>query len=113
MRSTWAAKGTCSTVVPLDQQVNRIVWYAGLYSASAALLKLAGFALFLWIARTLQVSDYATFGLLYAVQTGMITFAIAGIVEAVVGLSRERRSVVERRALRSGKPSLHRHELAR
>jgi O-antigen/teichoic acid export membrane protein len=72
--------------------VNPLVAYAALYVASAALLKLVGFVLLLWLARTLSVEAYANFGLLYALQTGIATLALAGIVEAVVGLLKERRS---------------------
>ena len=79
--------------------MNHLIWYAGLYSVSAALLKLAGFVLFLWLARILPVADYATFGLFYALQVGVITFALAGVVEAVVGQLRGHRSVEQRRVL--------------
>ncbi len=55
--------------------------------------------LFLWLARTLSVDDYAKFGLLYALQQGLATFALAGIVEAVVGLLKEHRSAEQRARL--------------
>jgi O-antigen/teichoic acid export membrane protein len=48
-------------------------------------LKLAGFIFFLWLARTLSVDDYATWGLLYALQTWVTSFSTVGIIEAVVG----------------------------
>lgn len=80
-------------------RLNRFVWYAGLYAATAAFLKLVGFLLFLLFARTLSVDDYAKFGLLYALQTGITAFSLAGILEAVVGLLREHRSAAERRVL--------------
>lgn len=73
----------------------RLVYYAGLYTVSAGLLKLTGFLLFLWLARTLSVDNYANFGLLYALQTGLTTFGLVGIVEAVVGLLKGRRSAEE------------------
>jgi len=92
--------GSCVKVCSIRySRLNRLIWYAGIYSATAATLKLAGLALFLWFARTLSVNDFATFGLLYALQTGMTTFAIAGIVEAVVGLLRQHRTVAERRTV--------------
>lgn len=76
--------------------MNRLVWYAGAYAASAAVLRLVGFGLFLWLARSLPTDAYAEFGLLYALQTGLSALAIAGVVEAVVGLLREHRSSAER-----------------
>ena len=75
--------------------MNPLVYYAGLYAASAALLKLAGFVCFLWLARTLSVEAYATWGLLYALQTAISSFALAGIVEAVIGSLRTHRAMEE------------------
>lgn len=72
--------------------MNKLVLYAGLYTASAALLKLIGFFMLLWLARTLPVDSYANFGLLYAMQTGITTFSLVGILEAVIGLLKEHRS---------------------
>jgi len=80
-------------------QLNTLVWYAGLYATSAAGLKLAGFGLFLWLAHSLSVNDYATFGLFYALQTGITTFAIAGIVEVVIGLLKDNRPPAMRQKL--------------
>lgn len=60
--------------------------YSGLYGGSAALLKLIGFGVFLWLARTLSVDEFASFGLLYTTQQALASFALAGIVEAVIGL---------------------------
>lgn len=79
--------------------VNPLLYHAGLYAASAALLKLAGFAFFLWVARTFSVDDYATWGLLYALQTALSTFGLVGIVEAVVGLLKVHRSAEQRKEL--------------
>jgi O-antigen/teichoic acid export membrane protein len=76
-----------------------LIYHAGLYAASAALLKLAGFVFFLWLARTLSVNDYATWGLLYALQTGVASFGLVGIVEAVVGLLKTHRSAEDQRRL--------------
>jgi O-antigen/teichoic acid export membrane protein len=70
-------------------KVHPLVWYATAYGGTAALLKGIGFVLFLWLARSLSVEDYATFGLYYALQTGIATLAIAGIGESVVGLLKE------------------------
>jgi O-antigen/teichoic acid export membrane protein len=60
--------------------------YSSLYGGSAALLKFMGFGAFLWMARILSVDDFASFGLLYATQQALATFALAGIVESVIGL---------------------------
>lgn len=79
--------------------MNKLVYYAGLYTASAGLLKLAGFIIFLWLARTLPVDDYAQFGLLYSLQTGLMTFGLVGIVEAVIGLLKSHRSADEQKKL--------------
>lgn len=65
-----------------------LMWYAAAYGGSAALLKGAGFVLFFWLARSMSVEQYAKFGLSYALQTGVATLAIAGIVESVIGLMR-------------------------
>jgi len=81
------------------QQVNRLIFFAALYTGSAALLKLAGFIFFLWLARTLSVEDYANWGLLYAVQTALTSFGLVGIIEAVVGLLRNHRSPDEQKRL--------------
>lgn len=79
--------------------MRKLIWFAGIYGGAAAFLKLAGFLLFLWLAHILSVEDYANFGLLYALQTGLTTFAIAGIVESVIGLMKERRLMQQQRTL--------------
>jgi O-antigen/teichoic acid export membrane protein len=72
--------------------MNRLVYYAVLYTGTAGFLKLAGFFLFMWLAQTQSVESYANFGLLYALQTGLTTFSLVGILEAVAGLLKENRS---------------------
>lgn len=79
--------------------MNKLIYYAGLYTASAALLKLSGFVLFLWIAKTLSVDNYANFGLLYALQSGLTTFGLVGILESVIGLLKEYQTEEQRRKL--------------
>ena len=69
------------------------------YGASAALQKTVGFVLFLWLAQSLTVQAYATFGLLFALQAGVATLAAAGVVEAVIGLLKDRPSKPERDGL--------------
>lgn len=66
-----------------------LMWYAAIYGGSAALVKAAGFLLFVWLARSMSVEEYGKFGLLYALQTGLATLAIAGIYESVVGLLKQ------------------------
>jgi O-antigen/teichoic acid export membrane protein len=70
----------------LSKYMRALVFYSGLYGGSAALLKLIGFGVFLWLARTLSVDEFASFSLLFAAQQALATFAWAGIVEAVIGL---------------------------
>jgi O-antigen/teichoic acid export membrane protein len=47
-----------------------------------------GFLLSLWMAKTLPIDEYGTWGLVYAFQTGLATFGAVGILEAVVSLLR-------------------------
>lgn len=77
----------------------RVVFYAALYAACTSILKGAGFAVFMWLARALPVEEYARFGLLYALQTGIMTFSLAGIVEVVVGELRSHDTPTDRQAL--------------
>ncbi|HEX2825372.1 MAG TPA: lipopolysaccharide biosynthesis protein [Burkholderiales bacterium] len=79
--------------------LNPLAFYAGLYAASAAALKFAGFVYFLWLARTLPVEEYAQWGLLYALQTGVSSLAAVGIVEAVIGLLKRHRMPDEQKRL--------------
>lgn len=80
-----------------SQNTRSLIWYAAAYGGSAALLKGAGFVLFLWLARSMSVEQYAKFGLSYALQTGVATLAIAGIVESVIGLLRDHELATRRR----------------
>lgn len=88
-----------SAFVRPSAERKELVLYAGLYAATAGALKLTGFVLFLWIARTLSVEAYADFGLSYALQTGLAMVALAGIVEAAVGLLNQNRTGEQRDAL--------------
>ena len=81
------------------RNVHPLVWYATAYGGTAALLKGIGFVVFLWLARYLPVEDYATFGLLYALQTVVGTLAMAGIGESVVGLLKDHESLAMRSRL--------------
>lgn len=76
-----------------------LIIYSGLYGGAAALLKLIGFVVILWLVRTLSVDDFALFGLLYAIQQGLSTFSSAGIVEATIGLLKEHQKPEQRARL--------------
>lgn len=79
--------------------VHPLVRSAAAYGGAAALHKGLGFVLFIWLAHELPVTEYATFGLLYALQTALSTFAIAGIVETAMGRLKDHRTGAERRQL--------------
>lgn len=64
--------------------MSTLAWYALGYAAAAALHKGLGFVLILWLAHSLSVAEYANFGLLFALQTGIAALATAGIGDAVV-----------------------------
>lgn len=64
---------------------NRVLMLAIAYAGGAALQKGLGFLLFMWFAGSLSVDDYARFGLLYALQTGVAALALAGIIETTIG----------------------------
>src|SRR5437016_5592843 len=77
------------TIAATGALVKRLAYYASVYTGSAVLLKLAGFLLFMWLARTLPPEQYAAWGLLYALYTGITAFGQVGIIEAVVALLRQ------------------------
>lgn len=70
-----------------------------MYAGTAVILKIGGFLLSLWLARSLDVSEFGNYGMLLAIQTGVATFGIVGIYEAVVGLIRECNGTVQRQNL--------------
>lgn len=59
-------------------------WYAIAYAGTGIAQKGFGFLLALWLAHTLSKDDYARFGLLFALQSGLTAFAMAGIAEVVI-----------------------------
>jgi len=63
----------------------KLAIYAAAYGLAAIAHKGFGVLLFFGLAHGLPSSEYARFGLLYALQTGLITIATAGIVEVVIG----------------------------
>lgn len=63
-----------------------LVFFAALYIGSAALLKLVGFGLSIWLARVLTINEFSTWGLALSLQVAVATFGMVGIFESVVGL---------------------------
>lgn len=76
-----------------------LIALSGLYGGSAVALRLTGAVVFLGLARALPVEDYARFGLIYALQQAFATFALAGIVEAVIGLTKQHQHEVAEQRL--------------
>ena len=66
--------------------MRKLLLYSGLYGGSTIVLKVAGFVLTIWLAKHFSQEEYAIFGLMYALQTGVSAFAITGLFESVVGL---------------------------
>lgn len=83
-------------------QRKSLLMYALAYAGGASLQKGVGFLLFMWLAHALTVQQYARFGLLYALQTGIAALAVAGITESVVGMLGSHRDAGARRALFAG-----------
>ncbi|MDF2384367.1 hypothetical protein JMG10_23045 [Nostoc ellipsosporum NOK] len=81
---------------------NSVLALAFAYAGSAVLQKGVGFILFLWLAHQLSVSDYARFGLLYALQSGVSALAMAGIVETAIGRLKVARDPERQRRLLAG-----------
>jgi O-antigen/teichoic acid export membrane protein len=88
-----------SSTVRLLSRLNPLAWYAIAYAGAAAVQKGIGFVLFLWLAHSLSVENYATFGLLFALQSGLSALAGAGIGESVIGLLKQHPSDAQRRKL--------------
>lgn len=66
-----------------------MIRFALLFAGSAAILKLLGFLLSLWIARVLIPEQYGIWGLAFSIQVGIGTFGMVGIQESLVGLLKE------------------------
>lgn len=79
--------------------MHKYLLLSSLYAGSATALKVGGFILSLWLARSLDVSEYGNYGMLLALQTGVASFGIVGIYEAVVGLIRECNGIAQRQNL--------------
>lgn len=77
----------------------QLAGYAVGYIVGSVAQKSVGFALFLLLAQLLTVEQYALFGLIYALQAGIASFAMAGTVEMTIAQLRHRNSPDDRRAL--------------
>jgi len=55
-----------------------LIKFSLLYAGAAVLLRLIGFVISLWLAKSLSPAQYAYWGLLYSAQTGFISFALVG-----------------------------------
>lgn len=76
-----------------------MTYFAILYAGSAIFLKVSGFVLSLWMARSLSIESYGTWGLVFAFQTALSTFGLVGIVEAIVSLLKHYSSQEDRKKL--------------
>lgn len=76
-----------------------VMFFALAYAGSAALQKGLGFVLFLYFAHSMTIAEYARFGLLYALQAGVASLAMAGIIETTIGGLRLARSPAEQQLL--------------
>ena len=56
------------------------------YGASTILTKGIAFVVVMWLSSVLDVAEYAQFGILYAIQTGVSTMVGAGVIEVVIGI---------------------------
>ncbi len=56
----------------------------------------------MWLARSLEISAYGQWGVLYAVQSGVATFALTGIYESTVGLRSRKDRQGERACISAG-----------
>jgi O-antigen/teichoic acid export membrane protein len=88
-------------------RANPLALYAVAYAGSASLQKGLGFLLFIWLARALPVEQYAQFGLLFALQTGLTAFASAGIIELTIAARKENASVQSHAGLYARANLLH------
>lgn len=66
--------------------MNKFSQYIGLYAVTSVVYRGAGFLLFVWLAKTFAVPEYARWGLLYAFQTAVVTFSLVGIIESITNL---------------------------
>ncbi len=57
-----------------------------MYAFTSLLYRGAGFLLFVWLAKSLTVAEYARWGLLYAFQTAVAAFGLVGIIESTSSL---------------------------
>jgi O-antigen/teichoic acid export membrane protein len=77
------------STLPSNRQ---LATYAVGYVAGTATQKGLGFGLFLILANVLTIEEYALFGLMYALQAGIASFAMAGTIETVISELKHRQS---------------------
>ena len=53
---------------------------------------MVGFIVLIWMATIFNSQEYADFGMIYAMQTGVIIFSTAGIIQIMVSIMKERQS---------------------
>jgi O-antigen/teichoic acid export membrane protein len=58
--------------------------FTGLYGFTAALNKIIGFIILLFLAKILSPNDFAEYGILIALQQGIVMFGSAGVIETVI-----------------------------
>lgn len=75
--------------------VGSLFGFALAYTGSAVIQKAIGFGIFLWFAQALPVEEYALFGLMYSLQVGVASLALAGLVETTIGGMRTANSDTE------------------
>jgi O-antigen/teichoic acid export membrane protein len=88
-----------TTVCETPATGSRLALYAIAYAGSTAFHKGLGFLVFMWLAYELPVAAYASFGLLYALYSGVAALSMAGIVDTVIGLLVARSTAGERQRL--------------
>lgn len=64
--------------------MKNFLFFTGLYGFTAALNKVIGFIVLLFLAKILTPDDFAEYGILIALQQGIVMFGSAGIIETVI-----------------------------
>lgn len=72
--------------LPSDFRSRRLITFASWYALAGGILKAGTFGLGLWMARTLTVGEYGTWGVALGLQTAIVIFGSVGMTESVVGL---------------------------
>lgn len=72
---------------PIGLKGNGLSNTAAIYAVSAIFLKGLSFFVTFWVAKTLTIDEFASWGLLFALQAGVASFSGIGIFEALASLS--------------------------